>query len=454
VGSPTSHPTASPTVHPSTSPTANPTATPTPYTDYEPPDKSSKIRSTYGRVGLAQIFDYFPSTGAEMSSSQIASDASRYDLVWASFSPQAWQSANPQALISRYYIIEEDNIMVSGHNLQWWQQNHPDWILYACSSNGTPTHDYAYVPSDSYADVPLNFHDPDVVQYQVQSLISYAQANDYNALALDEVIFDDFMVGGNPELGQTENTGEYACGTWNDDGTFNTVYSGPSDPTWTQDILNWVADAKQAASSAGLAVIANHPIGSTSSQNEQALISNVDGEVDEDGFSDYGNYQSSSLASFFMSTYKYMEWVEAQGVAFIDIDRFTLNGQTSVTSDQLEYAIGTYMMGNEGNADLFAAANNGSTYGYGVENYHQEYATALGPPCSAMYEDSVNQQIYYRRFQNGMVVVNSGGDGTENATLPSDHTYTDLEGRAVTNPLPVASNDAWVLTTPGGNGCT
>ena len=428
------------------------TAAPTPAPTAYPSDPPSKIRSTYGRIGLAQIFDYFPSTDTSMSASEISSDASRYDLVWASFDPQPWRAANPQALVSRYYIIEEDNTLTSGYNLQWWQQNHPDWILYACTSNGTPTHDYAYSPGDGFTDVPLNFHNPSVVQYQVASLMNYMQANGYNAMALDQVIFNDFMVGGNPELGQTENTSEYACGTWNDDGTFNTVYTSPSDPTWTQDVLNWVSAAKTAAAAAGDVVIVNHPAISTVNSNEQALMHLVDGEVEEPGFSDYGNYQTQP--SYFLSMYKYMEWVQEQGIAFVDIDRYTLGGETSPTSDQVEYSIGTYMMGNEGNADLYIDANNGSGYGYGSEQYHPEYATQLGSPCGAMTEDPVNAQIYYRRFQNGMVVVNSGGSGTENATLPTGHTYTDIEGRTVTNPLPVNAYDAWVLTTGGGNGCS
>ena len=390
-----------------------------------------------------------------MSSAQISSDANRYDLVWGSFNPQPW-SANPQALVSRYYIIEEDNELVSGNNLAWFQQNHPDWILYACNSSGAPTHDYAYTPSDGFPDVPLNIHNPAVVQYQIGTLLNYVKSNGYNSFALDEVIFTDFMYGGNPEISsQTANSSEYACGTYNSDGSFNTVYSGRNDPTWTQDVLNWVSAAKQAASQNGVAVIVNHPMNSLNA-NEEALIGSVDGLVVESGFSDYGSYANASFpaAAYFMNVYNYMEYVEKQGVAFVDIDRFTLNGQTSVTSDQKEYGIATYMMANEGNADLYMNAGNTSSTGYGTEEYYQEYATQLGPPCSAMYEDANNRAIYYRRFQNGMVIVNAGGSGTENATLPTNHSYSDLEGRAVTNPLPVAASDAYVLLTGGGNGCS
>jgi hypothetical protein len=47
--------------------------------------------------------------------------------------------------------------------------------------------------------------------------------------------------------------------------------------------------------------------------------------------------------------------------------------------------------------------------------------------------------------------VNAGGGVSERATLPSGHSYADLEGRTVTNPLTIASNDGYVLKTT--NGC-
>lgn len=389
-----------------------------------------------------------------MSPSQVSADATRYDWVWGSFngSPSgapadtpAWRSGNSQALVSRYYIIEEDNILVSGHDLSWWQQNHPDWILYACDSNGNPTHDYAYTPGDGFADVPLNIHNPQVVQYQLGTLIPFAQSNSYNALALDEVIFHDMMLGGNPKLGQSVVSGEYGCGTWNSDGTFTKIYSSPSDPTWTQDILNWVSAAKQAAFSNGLKIVVNHPAGSTTDPNEQTLMRNVDVTLDEAGFTDYGNYGS---VGFFNSTYNYVEWVERQGVGIGLVQKY-YHETTSFTPSEIEYAIATYMMANEGNADMFLVGNNGAGYGYGAEQYHNEYQTQLGAPCAAM--EGGSNGIYDRRFQSGLVIANVSG-ATASASLPSNHTYADIEGRPISNPITVAAHDAYVLTTPG-NGC-
>lgn len=388
-----------------------------------------------------------------MSASQIEADAGRYDAVWGSFDPGPWRSSNPAALVSRYYIPEEDNELISGHDLQWWQQNHPDWILYACTANGTPTHDIAYTPGDGFPDVPLDLHNPSVVNYQIeQSLLPYVEANGYNAVAIDQLAFTDIMKGGNPELGQTETSGEYGCGIWNADGSFTTVYQSPSDPQWATDMLNWMAQLRSATSSAGVAVMVNHA-GNPSDPNEQALMHDVDVVLDETGFSDYGNYVG--LSSYFMTMYRYMEWVQSQGIGFIDVDRYAFSNETSPSSDQIEYSIATYLMADEGDADLYVNADNGPGYGYGSEQYHQEYATPIGTPCDAMYGgssyDASTPQLYYRRFSGGMVIVNAGSSGAENAMLPANHEYVDIEGRPVSNPLTVNPADAYVLTTT--NGC-
>jgi len=138
-------------------------------------------------------------------------------------------------------------------------------------------------------------------------------------------------------------------------------------------------------------------------------------------------------------------------VATLIIDKFTQDKGT-ITSNHLEYAMATYLMGNEQGAALFASPNDG----YGLEQYHPEYSTAIGAPCGDYYGgatyDSANPQIYYRKFANALIVVNSGSlpRASEVAKLPSGHSYKDLEGRSVTNPLTVASNDAYVLLTTSG----
>lgn len=445
--------TPSPKPTPTPISTSTPGSTPTPSASYPP----SGIPNTAGRIGLAQIFDSY------LGASEIASNASRYDLVWATSRPTLWRSAHPATIGARYYILEEDNTIISGLDLAWWQKNHPDWIMYACDASGNPTRDVAYTPGDGFADIPLDIHNPSVVDYQIrQSLVPYVVRNGYNAVGIDEVIFHDVMLGGNPFLGGTKKAGEFGCGIWNDDGTFTKRWSSPSDPRWNTDIVNWIVAARRilntdpGASPYHLRLVVNHPAGSTGDSNERTLLSNVDATMDEAGFSDYGNYNQPAYQNLFGGTISYMKFVQSLGVAFVDIDKFADDpGRANAT--QVEYSIATYLLGNEGSADLFVGGHNGPD-GYGAEQYFSEYNVPLGAACGSMYGgagyDARNPHIYYRRFAHGMAVVNSGSLPvlSERATLLS-HTYTDMEGRPVANPLTVNSNDAYVLTT-SANGCS
>lgn len=454
---PTQAPTPTPTTKPTPAPTPTPTAapTPTPMQTYYPADPVSDIGSTYGKIGLAQIFDYEPSYGTNIPSAQAQADAGRYNFVWGSWDTQndpsrvtAWRSGNSSILVSRYYIIEEDNELLSGHTAQWWQQNHPDWILYACNSSGQMTSDYAYNPGDGFPDVALNFENPAVQQYQYQNLIAYTQQNGYTTLALDQVIPNDFMTGiGTPGNASTVNSSEYACGTRNSDGSANIIYSSKTDPKFGSDVANWVAGAYQAAHTAGLTVAINHPPGNQSNPNEATLLSNTDILLDEGGFSAYGSTQTN--ANTYLIAYKAMETAQARGKAVVDIDRWGYDGQ-SPSPNHVEYGVATYELANEGDLDLYQTAKIGPGTGYGAEYYYQMYQTVLGPPCTAA--QYAGGAIYYRRFASGLVVANVGSTSAQTFNLPSNHTYTDVNGRPVSNPLSINSIDGYVMVT-SGNGC-
>ena len=66
--------------------------------------------------------------------------------------------------------------------------------------------------------------------------------------------------------------------------------------------------------------------------------------------------------------------------------------------------------------------------------------------------------MYYRKFANALVVVNPNATGNGSPgpavsyPLPAGHTYTDIEGRPVSNPLSIAAPDGYVLLTT--NGCS
>ncbi len=171
------------------------------------------------------------------------------------------------------------------------------------------------------------------------------------------------------------------------------------------------------------------------------MYSLIDGMVDERGYADYGRYAMPADASRFNSLTSYLMYLQKRGIAVFIINYFK---DAAVTPPQREYAIAAYFMANEGGADLFITPSTG-----GSDNTFPEYAARLGAPCEEYHGGPF---IYYRRYSGGLVVLNSGSLPTPavNAALPANHTYTDIDGRAVTNPLPVHSNDGYVLTTSGG----
>lgn len=416
------------------------------------PLPSVALQSTAGRIGLLQVDD------RQMTAAQIQQSAPRYDAVWAAFTPAAWLAGNRRMVVADYFIPQEDRSLISGHDLAWWQANHPDWILYACKADGMPTRALAWMPGVHKPDVPLDIHNPAVAQYLVRELLGpHAIANGYNALATDQVLFDNPMQGGNPTLGQQVSAGYYGCGVYAN-GSFVRRYTGAADSQYATDIVNFVKAERQILTTDPvlaphhLRILANHLPRRIDDPNEQALLAIVDAELDETGFADYGNYTAAANSGLFRSTVDYMRYVQSRGIAFLLIDKFVPDGD-AVTPLHREYAVATYLMGNEGAAYMYVAPSK-----YGSEQYYPEYGTMLGNACGPYFGgpayDAASPHVYYRRFTGGIAVVNSGSlpRASELAHLPSGKAYVDIEQRSVTNPLAVASNDAYVLVT-SQNGC-
>ncbi len=434
--------------------TASPTPAPTSNPGITPPNGSSttplmpKARSG---IGLFQVFDAFYSYGRINPGTAVA-DGSRYDIVWGARPGMAssWRAGN-SSLIATYYMPQEtDASYVSwggiGHDLAWWQAHHPDWVLYSCTAGGAPTKIPAMIGSLPQ-NVPLDIHNPEVVNYQIHLAANYAIANGYNGLAYDEVVF--YNLGG-----VTAGTGAYGCGIYQN-GTFVRRYSGKTDARWNADTVAWVKAAHQILTTDStlaphhLKLVVNHPAGNINDPNEQGILANVDADLDETGFADYSNYTKTNW--LFKQTVDWMRYAQAHGTAPLIIDKYYQSA--SVNQNQLEYGIATYLMGNEGGAGLFV----GNNPGYGIEQYHSEYTANYGTACGAYYGGSATNpnspDLWYRRYSNAFVVVNGGSSSRsyESVTLPAGHSYRDLEGRPVSNPLSVANHDAYVLLTT--NGC-
>lgn len=449
-GSPhsTATPTATPTPVHTATPTPIPTATPT-----TAPQSITMLPDTTGRFGLAQILDNY---GGEtpLSASQIQSEAPHYDFVWGSFDTPDWRSANPNVNLSRYVLDSEDMNLISTHDLSWWQANHPDWIFYACDSSGNPTRylawDEGYFPND----VPLAFYLPQVQQYEQQTWIPYLQTNHYNTLAADNMNLTNYTIAGNPNNSGAptpqSGTGSsyYGCGTYDSSGTFHRQYSSRNDATYTSDTIAWASNMESALHAAGLKLVINFPLisASTSDPNVESLLSHVDGMLDENGYTHYGSLLTTTA---FSGTLGWVEWAQQHNIAVMVTDYFCTgsscsNDPSTLTAAQVDWALSSYAIGNNGGEDVYISPHGGSNY-----SYRNEYNTKYGAPCGAFSNPVPN--VYVRKFLGGLAVTNAGTSSYA-LSLPSGHTYTDIEGRAVSNPLTVNAADGYMLLTT--NGCS
>jgi hypothetical protein len=392
-----------------------------------------------GRIGLVQVFDYHK---GYMPPGLIAQNGRRFDAVWASLSPTAWASAHPGMVVSSYFIMGMDQYVETHHTLSWWQANHPDWILYACTANGSPTHDIAYMAGVDIPDMPLDIHNPDVVSYQINTMAEIAHAAGYNALAIDQVVFWNIYHGGNKAFHQQRNTTEYACGSWHGS-SFQRHYASPQDPQYPADVVAYVREARQILHARNMALVINHPGGSTNDPNEQQLLANTDAVMNETGFSDYGNYQQHP--GIVAGTLAWMRYAQAHGTAVFVVNKFIhdTGSNGAITPAQLDYAMATYLLGNQGAALLFA----GGLHGYGTQQLHSEYNAAIGTPCSDL---AGGPSVFTRRFSGGMAIVNASLSTTTLA-LPA-HAYRDIHGRSIGRSISLAPMSGYVLLT-ADNGC-
>lgn len=405
-----------------------------------------------------QINDAYGRVGTGMTTAQIQAEAPHYDSVWGTFFPNVWNQMHPGMLLSRYVLPNEDVKLISGHDLTWWQQNHPTWILYACDNNGNPTHDLA-ASGTGFGDVPLDIHNPDVIDYQIRQLVGPDMiAHGYNAIAADNITFSNYLV----DQTQPASSGYYGCGIWNGN-TFVYRYGGPgisdhnvADPAFINDLLNWIATTRNILNTDPtlaphhFKLIVNHPFGgSTPNSNELQLLSNIDGMLYEPGFTHYGTLYTGGA---FHNALNWMVYAQSRHLAIFMSDYFCVGSGCShdpstLAASQVDWALASYALGNNGGADVYISPAGGAIY-----SYRPEYARTYGAPCGAFVQ---NGNVYTRTFAGGFAVVNANSSGSAVVQLPAGHTYTDIENRPISNPLTVNPTDAYMLLlSSGGNGCS
>ncbi len=424
---------AAPGTHPAAK--ARPDASPT----ETPPPPSVYIDDTWSGIHVFQPFDNFDNKYI-IPPSQAVADGPLYNAIWGSNSGQmvaAWKTNNRTIRTSWYMPIGTDALTNQfgdkGHDITWWLQYHPSWVLYECDKTTI-----AYV--GGIPEVPLDISNQQVVTYLYDLSGNYAENHGYAAVSLD------FAELNNPTGGQ--GGGTRGCGVWTKNHTvWVQKFSGQAnDPAYAQAVLWYLFSFQQHMHSypRPLAVWGNNVPGSKTygDSQEAQLIGDLDIVQDESGDARYGHYADDV---YFNNRVKWAQYIQSLGKGYMPTG---LWHETQLTNAEIEYAIASYLMSKEQ-----ASAMTADPYGYyGQEHYYPAYQAAIGSPCNEMYRPAANQNVYFREYTGGLAVESTSGSQTYTVTLPLG-SYTDaVTGQTVTSPVQIQPFGALVLLT--GNGCT
>lgn len=366
---------------------------------------------TWNDIHAFQTFDYNivdPSTLAN-----------RYDFVWGAEAGHvsAYHAANPKISLSFYIPFNRDWGTFPDsrtiHDLPYWRAVHPDWILYQCD-RVTPAY------TTNYPNIPLDFTNPAVIAWQIQTYAIPAIKHGYNAIAADNITLPNY---------------NGACGVYKN-GQWVQLFNGEvEDPQWRVNVINWLKQMQQALHSLKqpLALIANFDPGNLSLSNLQVqqIAQYSDGLLDEGGFTNFGKGPISD--NNWVQRVQFMESVQKQQKPYYIIDEFP-----SVGNAEIQWALASYLMGKEHLSSVYITDNSK----YGAFKWYTEYSAPIGIPQGVMYKQ---QHVYLRNYSNGLSIVNPDAVGTFKVVLDTGKHYSYLDGHPVVQPVILPPHSGLIL---------
>ncbi len=375
-----------------------------------------KVRNfinTLEDIHLFQSFDYRISDPTAV--------AQYFDFIWGG-SPRKvslFHEGHPNIIVSYYIPFHRDDGTFGNpdlgkyHNLRYWQSLHPDWILYKCDRT-TPAYEFGN------PNIPLDFSNPAVVKWQIQTYGLPASQRGYDAIAADNINMENLFGG---------------CGSFHH-GRWVQRYSGNMhDERWHADVVSWVARMQRGlhALPHHLKLIPNFSLGALLTVNSpivQQFLDHVDAVLDERGFTNYGD--GYITGERWVQAVKFIQMVQDQRKAI-----YILNQTKSpMKQDQVQYALVSYLMAKGNLASMYITGNQD----YGRTMLSNFYSVQIGSPEGSMY---TAQNVYWRRYSNGLVVVNPSAT-TAQTIVVYDH-YRDMYDEPVRHRFTLAPHSGRIL---------
>ena len=301
----------------------------------------------------------------------------------------------------------------SSHTLAYWNNSHPDWVLYQCDQK-TPAYLFG-----NRTNIPLDITNPLVRDYQLQIAeeklsVAAAPGRSFNGIAWDNM--------------SLSNVGK-ACGVWQGNTWVGRFTGGSPDPAYTRAIVTWAQDIytrmKERFPDKGIAINYDGGVGA-----DDPLMPYLDINLSESGFT---GFSKKMLADAAWTAYvQRLEKLDELGKGFVVINEFAAADDQAITQAQVQWALSNYLLvkGRHSYVSITAYTPPTSTSS-GVQHYgyfydRPEYHASIGSPISARYFD---RGVQRRNYSNGVVFVNPSSRETFQFTLT--RSYIDLYGNEV-----------------------
>jgi hypothetical protein len=389
-----------------------------------------------------RILGFLDFAQPDMTELEILQNAANYSAVMGGLSDlnPVFRTANPDITIAWYttglfdnynarpdpYTNREDDTPERrARTLLWWNTEadgvgHPDWVLYSCD-RVTPAY-WVFDDGSTLPNMPLDFSNPDVADWEVRT----SEAEGFDAFFADLVYLGNYS---------------HACGIYRD-GEWVQLYTGePVDPAFTAAVLAWAGRMGSLLHSrpAPLGFIPNVPLyPSYRDEDILAFLANLDGLLDEEGFTGYGNSRLVVAGDVWLNKIRNMIRVQDAGVAY-----FSMNYVDEIppSQDEAQWVLGSFLMGKEHSAYILMTFS--PIWGnYGPHWPHlPQYDEDIGHPCAPM---TSTQHLYVRDYSKGLAVANPDPDKTYRFDLPAGE-FQDIYGNPVDSVLILEPLTARVL---------
>lgn len=398
-----------------------------------------------GGIPLFVVFDGSPIDPLLLNSSTALPPwVARETFVWGADNRNparlaAWRAHVPHATLSYYMPYSRAPAANMGFPLSFWLEHHPDWVLYRCDRKSVAFWDGQTAPTGS---VPLDFTNPDVVEWQVRNQSVHAQQLGYGAMAFDNV-------GGGTRQGA--NSGQ-ACGVVRRDGTWSprfnqsngTTYDPRQQPAFREASIVWLerTAALMKKMTPSLGVVPNQEIGPDgwgASDEGQRVLAASTAVLSERGFTAWsaGKINGQEL----LAEYAWMAQLAAQGKQYYSINEVNtdagaaaaaavtgaaahrastgagvapprsargaaLRADAAVNDTWAEWVVGAFLVGMQANSSALWL---GGPQHYGNWSHTSAALDApIGEPLGSNYTalPDDGSGLLFRNFSGGVAVIN------------------------------------------------